>query len=314
MEDIQILSADEVGSALDKTRVVDALETAFAGLATQRSVQPTQTVTEFPDGRGDCIFYPSALLDQGHIGVKVSPYLQDIADQGGYPVTAYTLVLSARDGKPVLLCDSYALTTVRTAATTALAVRYLAPSNSTRLAIIGSGKVAREHLAFVVQNHQWDSISIYSPTASSSDERQAEVTAVVSPLEVQFSDSAQDAIRDADVILLCTSSATPVIEYTWIKPSALVCSISTNAANAHEIDPHSLNLYDVYCDYRATAPSTAGEMKLAIAAGTWNQTDVVADLAELASGAPARRSDKPAFFRSTGLGIEDLAIAGLLLS
>ncbi|CAB4592940.1 MAG: ornithine cyclodeaminase family protein [Actinomycetes bacterium] len=315
MTNLPILDEAEVLVALDRGRVLPALETAFAGLVNGRSVQPAQTVTVFPDGRGDCIFYPGALLDLGLIGVKVSPYLSDRSDAGLSPVTAYTLLLSASTGEPLLLCDSYALTTIRTAATTALAVQHLSRSDAKSLAVVGSGKVAREHLRFVVGLREWNDLRVYSPRAAGSPERQELVGRVVpEQSQLSFSPSARSAVEGADVVLLCTSSGSPVIERPWVAESALVTSISTNSPGAHEIEPASLGSYDVYCDYRATAPVTAGEMTIAVEAGEWSHDRIVADLAELATGFVPKEWTRPRFFRSTGLGIEDLAIAHLLVA
>ena len=273
MAPIQLIEESEVLRRLDKAQVLESLSTAFAGLNNGRSVQPAQTVTAFPDDLGDCIFYPGALLDLGLIGVKVSPYLGELAAAGKYPVTAYTLLLSSSDGRPILLCDSYALTMVRTAATTALAIQHLAGDGARSLALTSE-----------------------FPDAG-----------------LTFATTAADAVRDADVVMLCTSSGTPVVERDWIGPKALVTSISTNVPGAHEIDPAWLSDFDVFCDYRATAPVTAGEMKNAIEEGTWDAGSIVADLPELVAGASRGTSGRPAFFRSTGLGIEDLAIASLLV-
>lgn len=313
MSTISVLDETTVLAKLDRTQVLGALETAFSGLMNGKSVQPTQTVTVFPDGRGDCIFYPGALLDLGLVGVKVSPYLQELADSGSYPVTAYTLLLSASTGRPILVCDSYALTAIRTAATTALAVKYLRPAQSEVLALIGSGKVAREHLRYALTLQSWEQVRVYSPTAVGNEERQALVRGAAAGVELSFSSSAQVAVEGADVVMLCTSSGSEVIQYDWLQPKSLVTSISTNSPGAHEVLPSTLGNFDVYCDYRATAPLTAGEMKIAIEAGSWNETSIVADLPELVSGAEVRNDGRPRFFRSTGLGIEDLAIAGLLV-
>jgi L-arginine dehydrogenase len=109
MTSVPVLDQAAVLGRLDRTQVLGALETAFVGLVNGRSIQPAQTVTILPDGRGDCIFYPGALLDLGLIGVKVSPYLQDRADAGKYPVTASTLLLSASTGQPLLLAIAHLL-------------------------------------------------------------------------------------------------------------------------------------------------------------------------------------------------------------
>ena len=92
-------------------------------------------------------------------------------------------------------------------------------------------------------------------------------------------------------------------------------SISTNVPNAHEVDPAALPGFDVYCDYRKTTPAAAGEMKLAAEAGLWNPEALLGDLPELLTRraiSPSR--ERPAFFRSIGLGLEDVAAAIAVLA
>ena len=310
---VRTMSEREALEALNPAAVKIALRSAFAGLSTGATVQPAQTVTEFPDGRGDCIFYPGLLHDLDLVGVKLSPYITARTSEGLSPVTAYTLLLSASTGEPVLLVDSLALTTVRTAATTALAVDLLADGGVGKLAVIGSGNVAMEHIRQVSVGQMWDDIAIFSPSLSdsSSDDHLARRRALdeVAP-QALIAASAAEAVDGAGVILLCTSSGQPVIDMKDVAAGALVTSISTNSTNAHEIAPNALPELDVYCDSRATAPGTAGEMLLAAENG-WNANDIKADLSELIGGY-IPDTTRTRFFRSTGLGIEDLAIASLL--
>ncbi len=311
--DVRTMSAREALAVLDPAAVKGALRSAFAGLSTGTTVQPDQTVTAFPNNGGDCIFYPGVLHDLDLVGVKVSPYIVRRTDAGLSPVTAYTLLLSASTGEPVLLVDSLALTTARTAATTALAVDLLAAPEASTLAVIGAGNVAVEHIRFVSGGHDWSEVTVYSPSlvddaCESHSARRSELAGVAS--NARIAPSARDAVAGADVVLLCTSSGQPVIDLADVKNGALVTSISTNSANAHEIAPSALPHLDVYCDYRATAPVTAGEMILAAEDG-WSAAGIKADLSELIGGYTPDFS-RTRFFRSTGLGIEDLAIASLL--
>jgi L-arginine dehydrogenase len=272
-------------------------------------------LTEFPNGEGDCIFYPGLLWDLDLIGVKVSPYITGRSKRGLPPVTAFTLLLSAQSGEPVLLVDSLALTTARTAATTALALDYLAPPEAKHLAVIGAGKVAREHLRYVTADRKWASIKVFSPAlAAREDPKHEDRTSALAALgfDLTISESPSEAVDRADVILLCTSSGTPVLDLADVRPGATITSISTNVARAHEIDPATLATLDVYCDYRNTAPITAGEMVLASEAGTWNSESIIADLPELVTSSESTLGERTRFFRSTGLGIEDLAIASIL--
>ncbi|MNF87426.1 ornithine cyclodeaminase [compost metagenome] len=67
---------------------------------------------------------------------------------------------------------------------------------------------------------------------------------------------------------------------------------------------------DVYCDYRHTTPLAAGEMVIATERKLWSTESLVGDLAELSNGtAPLPKYDRHVFFRSIGLGLEDVAIS-----
>jgi L-arginine dehydrogenase len=117
VDEPKFLDEEHVLQALDRSAVVGALESAFSGLAGDRSVQPAQTVTIFPEERGDCIFYPGLIWDLDLVGIKVSPYISSPSGRHEARFTAYTLLLSVSSGRPKLLCDSLALTTARTAGT-----------------------------------------------------------------------------------------------------------------------------------------------------------------------------------------------------
>ena len=308
-KDIKVLDADAVEALLPLIDTRSALESMFAGLATGAAVQPPQTLTLLPNGGGDFITYLGALEPAGVFGAKLSPYI--VGDDKPL-VTAWTCLMSSTTCKPLLLCDAGKLTIERTAGTTALAVDYLASQTAARLAIIGSGAVALAHLRHVLPLRNWGDVRVYSPNLSTRPEQQRNWQHVSGM--VTFASSSEEAIRDADVVMLCTSSGTPVIDTNLLKPSALVTSISTNVQDAHEVPPQFLAEADVYCDYRQTTPTSAGEMKLAAQNGVWSANEIAGDLPELASKQHLKAtSARPAFFRSIGLGLEDIAVAYALL-
>lgn len=285
------------------------LRKLFRDLAAGQAVQPPQQLVEFPQGAGDFINYLGVLAEDGVYGVKTSPYI--VREQGPL-VTAWTLLMSMHSGQPLLLCDASELTTARTAATTALAVDALAPATAQRLAIIGSGKVAQAHLRYVQNLRDWQHIQLYSPSLGSAS---AETRAQLSSLDprLTLAASCEAALEDADVIMLCTSSAGPVIDPMHLRKPALITSISTNAPRAHEVPPASLNHMQVYCDYRQTTPDSAGEMLIASEQHGWDKRAVLGDLPELLSDMAQRPDDqRPVFFRSIGLGLEDIALANAL--
>jgi len=300
-----VIDQTQARELLARIDVPQILRKLFRDLAAGHAVQPAQQLVEFPQGAGDFINYLGVLAVDGVYGVKTSPYI--VREQGPL-VTAWTLLMSMQTGQPLLLCDAGELTTARTAATTAVAVDALAPSNAKRLAIIGSGKVAQAHLQYVKTLRDWQSIRVYSPTLCE-DPKTASLLQALDP-RVSIADSREAAIAEADVIMLCTSSAGPVIDPATLSKPALITSISTNAPRAHEVPPQSLNDMQVFCDYRLTTPGSAGEMLIASERHGWDSSAIIGDLADLLSEKVQRPDyNRHVFFRSIGLGLEDIALA-----
>ena len=304
-----VIHQDQARELLGQIDVPLILRKLFRDLATGQAVQPAQQLVEFPQAAGDFINYLGVLAEDGVYGVKTSPYI--VREQGPL-VTAWTLLMSMQTGQPLLLCDAGELTTARTAATTALAVDALAPLAARRLAIIGSGKVAQAHLRYVQNLRDWQHISLYSPRLRrASADTLAHLTGLDPRLTLAC--TCEAALEDADVILLCTSSAGPVMDPSRLSKPALITSISTNAPRAHEVPPHCLNDMQVFCDYRQTTPGTAGEMLIASEQHGWDKRAVIGDLPELLSDMAQRPDyDRCVFFRSIGLGLEDVALANAL--
>ncbi|MBD9440663.1 ornithine cyclodeaminase family protein [Pseudomonas sp. PDM04] len=304
-----VINQSQARERLAQLDVPLILRKLFRDLAAGQAVQPAQQLVEFPQGVGDFINYLGVLAEDGVYGVKTSPYI--VREQGPL-VTAWTLLMSMQTGQPLLLCDAGELTTARTAATTAVAVDALAPLNARRLAIIGSGKVAQAHVHYIKGLRDWQSLRLYSPGLRESG---AEERARIQGLDprLTLADSREAAIEDADVILLCTSSAGPVIDPSSLSKPALITSISTNAPRAHEVPPASLNDMQVFCDYRLTTPGSAGEMLIAGEQHGWDARAIVGDLPEVLSGKVQRPDyERTVFFRSIGLGLEDIALANAI--
>lgn len=302
------LDRNIISDFLPEIDCLSVMRETFRAFGSGQAVQPPQTLTEFPEGKGDFITYFGALPDEGVFGVKLSPYL--IRENGG-KVTAATLLMDMVTGAPVCLCDSLALTTERTAATTALAVDLLARPDAADLTIIGSGDVALAHLRHALSLRNWKRIRMSSRAIMSRKEEVLAKIGAITPI-VELIAETGEAVRGADVVMLCTSSGTPVLHNNQIEPAMLITSISTNIANAHEVQPQSLLNMTVYCDARATTPVIAGEMKLAAEYG-WSSDSIAGDLGELiCRRVLSTDPDKAVFFRSVGLGIEDIALAAAI--
>ena len=102
LRDIPVFDAAEVEARLAGANLKAILAAAFAGLANGEAVQPPQTLALLPRDAGDFILYSAALSIPPLFGVKVSPYLTHLARAGEVPVTAYSILFSSENGRPLL--------------------------------------------------------------------------------------------------------------------------------------------------------------------------------------------------------------------
>jgi L-arginine dehydrogenase len=310
---LRVMLDSEVASLLEPRAIVESLESAFRQLGSDLARQPGQVQVPLPSDAGDTIYYTAALSHPPLVAVTVSPFLLARLRLGLSPVTAWTMLISSESGEVIAVMESRSLIAARTGGTTWIAAKRLAPRLD-KVAIIGSGQVAEWHL-----RHLCDApcaeIAIYSPRLAT-----VEYTARRARLQqiderVRVAESAKSAVTGAGVVMLCTASASPVIELAWSDPDALITSVTTDGVNAHEISPLELRDLEVYCDFRATTPAVAGEMILARQLFGWSDCEIVMDLPELLrekARLPSRSRGRR-YFRSVGLGIEDLAAAATVL-
>jgi len=310
---MEVLQEQDVVKRLDPRQLVGSVEAALRQLGAAEAGQPSQVQMPLPGDAGDTIFYTAASAKPPLLSMTVSPFIVARLAKGLSPVTAYTLLLCGGTGLPLALIESKTMVAARTGATTWIAARKLA-RRLDHIAIIGSGQVAEWHLRCIA-DASVKSLSFFSPNLSdpSKKDRRRELLALDE--RVRFAATASEAVDGAGVVMLCTASASPVIDPGAVPDDALITSITTDGPNAHEIEPSHLSNLDVYCDYRATTPSIASEMRLASERCGWSASRVIADLPELLQpeGSGPTQSTRRRYFRSVGLGIEDLAAAAAIL-
>jgi alanine dehydrogenase len=143
---IVLLSARDLERLLRPVTTIAALRDAYAALADNRGDQARSVGFTV---EGGSIHVKSGLLPGSHLAFasKVNVNLPENAKLRGLPTIQGIVVVSdAKNGRPLAVMDSIALTGIRTAATAALAAQYGARKDSTRAAIIGCGAQAKYQL------------------------------------------------------------------------------------------------------------------------------------------------------------------------
>ena len=223
-------------------------------------------------------------------------------DEVGLPSHQALIVLFEEDtGRPLAIMDGTHITAVRTAATSAVASKVLARAESSTLTILGAGAQGGSHLDAFGRSFDLREIRI-----SSREPARAEELASRHPLARAVA-SFEDAVRGADIVCCCTSSADPVIHRSWLTPGAHVVSVGTGV----EVDPQTISAARIFVEWRGAAesPPPAGAQELQGLRG-----DEVTEIGEVLLGRrPGRESDDAiTLFKSTGHAVEDAAAAALV--
>jgi alanine dehydrogenase len=300
------LSESDVRAALPMGELIDAMEMALIAFSAGRVVQPVRTIMEIGEERAFFGLMPALDSEGLMLGTKLVTVLPDNTAKGLPSHQAAIVLFDPASGALLAVADGRYITEARTAAVSAVSVRHMARPDARVLAIIGSGVQAHSHLEALPLVRNFREIRVWSPNS-------ARLQQFAAGRHVTPCDTAEHAIRDADVVVLATASTTPVIDDAWVAPGTHVIAVGACRPTHRETDPRLVARALVVVDSRDAAMKEAGDILLAIEDGLIDAAHVHAELGEVASGGKSGRqhAGQVTLFKSLGLAIEDVVSAGL---
>jgi ornithine cyclodeaminase len=205
----------------------------------------------------------------------------------------------------VAVLDGVALTTLRTAAVSALAVDLLAQPGDARLVVFGCGPQARAHIEALPHVRPVRCLTIVGRTAGQAEALVQRCAAH----GLRASAGGPDVIAEADIVVCATTARTPVFNSTALPAHAVVVAIGSHEPDAREVDSAMVERATVVVESRVAALREAGDIVLAVADGVPSERAIDGDLAELVSGHLTVSADRPRLWKSVGEAWEDLAVA-----
>lgn len=307
-----LLTEEHVRSVLPMADLVSAMESALARFSSGDVQQPLRTVLEIGAARHYYGVMPASLDQPAAIGAKIVTVF-DSNPARGLPTHLATIVLlDPETGALQALMDGRYITEARTAAVSAVSARHLARPGASTLAILGTGVQARSHLEAFLAVRELRDVRVWSPKQASRERFIEETTREVR-VPLRAATSAREAVAGADLIVLATSSASPVIEHDWVSAGAHVVSIGAPRPHQREMAPDLVAGARLFVDSRAGALSESGDVVLGIREGRFGEDHIAGELGEVVLGrVEGRQSDQQVtVFKSLGMAVEDVAAADL---
>jgi ornithine cyclodeaminase len=205
------------------------------------------------------------------------------------------------------IIDGGELTARRTAATSALAARYLARTDAEELLVCGTGRLSLNLIQAHAEMRPLKRIHVWGRSAAGAEKTAAEARRLGLPAEAVTEIEA--AARSADIISCATLSSQPLIHGDWLKPGAHLDLVGGFKPDMRETDDAAIRRARVFVDTRAGAMSEAGDIVQPLQSGVLLPEAIHAELSELVTGTkPGRLGDSDiTLFKSVGAALEDLA-------
>jgi ornithine cyclodeaminase len=313
MQRFRLLTEEQVKALLPLDELIAAMEAAVAHFSAGEVLQPVRSVLTVGPSRAYFGLMPAYIEKPARLGAKLVTVFNENHQRGLPSHLATIVLLDADTGSLLALMDGRYITEMRTAAVSAVSVRHLSRPEASTLAILGSGVQARSHLEAYAEVRSLKDVRVWSPKVESRDRFSQEMSQHVT-VPVRSTTSAQDAVRGADLVVLATSSVSPVIEAAWVSPGAHVVSVGACRPDQREMAPELVTQGRLFVDSKAAALVESGDVVLGIKEGRFGESHVLGELGAVVLGrVGGRTSDNEiTIFKSLGMAVEDVVSADLV--
>ncbi len=299
-----ILRETDVRQLLTMPDAIQALETAFAQLAAGTASNTPRSRIVLPQARGVLHLLSAAVPEQGYIGYKAYTAFRT-------GVRFVVMLYSSEDGRLLAQIEADWLGQMRTGAASGVATARLARAEANLVGLIGTGGQARTQLMATCAVRPIKAAHVYGRDAARRQAFCHEMHALLG-IEVRPVETAEAAVREAEILITATTAREPVVRGEWLPAGTHVNAMGSNWGDRRELDSAAVaRAALVAVDDVAQARIEAGDLLLAAAEGRFDLARV-ASLADVVAGKHAgrERPDDVTLFKSLGIGLEDIAVAG----
>jgi alanine dehydrogenase len=306
----RILTRADVAALLSIDDCITAVETVFRDYGEGRTASPQSLGVHASGGT----FHVKAAVADVFAAKINANFPQNPRSHGLPTIQGVIVVMDAERGTPLGILDSTLITTLRTAAASAIAAKYLARANARTVTIIGCGIQGEAHLEALTRVRP-----ITTAYAIDADPRSAErFTQTMRQrlgIEVFATHSISDAVSGSDIVVTCTPSRSPILGLDHHHPGLFIAAVGADNPEKNEVAADLMSQCLVVPDILEQA-AAMGDLHHALAAGVLTRDDIHGELAEVICGRiPGRQSEAEVFlFDSTGTALQDVVTAAVTLS
>jgi alanine dehydrogenase len=290
-----------------------AVEKAFLLYGKNQVQMPPKIYLHLDKYKGDFRAMPAYIKNIEACGLKwVNVYPKN--KRFHLPCVMAIIILSdPNSGFPLCIMDGTLITNLRTGAAGGIAAKYLARRNSSVIGLVGCGAQARTQLIALKELFSIKLIYVWGNKIEYAKKFLKDTKSLSPAMNIKIKDNIAACVNEADIVITTTPSREPLVKSEWIKDGAHINAIGADAKGKQELDPELLKMAKIVIDDWQQA-SHSGEINVPLSKGLISRRDIYATLGEVVAGTKKGRvsSKEITIFDSTGLAIQDIAVANLV--
>jgi ornithine cyclodeaminase len=304
-----ILGSEDVRELLPMNDCIEVMDRAMRAASSGSVEAPHRSVAALREQGGHFFLMPGSMPEPPAIGAKLVTLLPSNPARGLQAVQGFIALFDFRTGEPLAVIDGSAVTAIRTAAASALAVRELARRTAGSHGIFGTGTLARTHLEAVYCVRDVARVVVWGRDRAKTERFVSEHSGPDGP-KITATEKPQEAAA-CDIVSVVTGSGEPVLHGEWLQPGAHVSLVGAHTPETREADSATMARAVIYVDLLASALEEAGDILIPIREGRIVEQDIAGEVGQVLEGTvPGRRDDAEiTLYKSLGVVAQDLFAA-----
>ena len=298
-----LLTEADVKALLTMSMALEAVEESFRRLGSGGAIMHPRQRLHIP-GKSYLHYMAAADATGGYMGLKI----YSSAREG---LRFIVPLFNVQTGDLAALIEADYLGQLRTGAASGVATRLMSREDSRVVGILGTGLQARTQLEAVSLVRKLGEVRVCGRDANRRKGFATEMSARLK-LPVRSAANAEEAVRDADIVITSTTSTNPVVQGRWLKKGTHINAIGANFPQKRELDAEAVERCDVIAvDSREQSKLESGDL-IQVFGQDEKRWSRVAEMADIVAGkAPGRTNpEQITLFKSNGIAIEDVVVAG----
>jgi ectoine utilization protein EutC len=287
------------------------VEKGFTSLAHGNATMPPIMRVDIPEHNGEVDVKTAYIKNEEMFAIKLSSGFFNNYQLGMPSGSGLMILINTKTGVPeAILLDNGYLTDVRTAVAGAIAAKHLANDTFDTVGVIGAGSQARYQLQALSQVRDFKEVVIFSRSQQRVQEFVADIKDKLN-VNVIVSPTAENVVRNSDVVITTTPSEVPIIKEDWLHPGLHITAMGSDAEHKQELEAKVLAKADrLVCDVKSQC-FRLGELHHGLEQGAITTDSPIIELGEITSKQVMGREsdDQITVCDLTGTGVQDTAIA-----